>query len=115
MANQELDYVLEESDFLRKVAAVRSRNDEQILTDKDLLRTASFDKSSQPNEKVLYLSAIYSVIFLWTLLFVAPTFSGLAIGFTYPLISKSNRSEGWRWTGYCVIGLSLIMQIASFF
>jgi hypothetical protein len=115
MVNKEISQIVEENEFLRRVDTLRNRTESELLFDKSSLRKAAVDSSIGISEKILYLSAIYSVIFLWTLLFAAPTFSLLAVAFTYPLLSAQNKSNGWRWLGYFIMGLSSLMQLASFF
>lgn len=115
MNSKEISQVIEESDFLRRVKTLRGRSEEEVLLEKLNLRNAEFEAEPKEQEKLLYLSATYSLVFLWTLLFVNPSFSLIAAAFTYPIFSANNSSEGWRWMGYFIVGLSSLMQIASFF
>lgn len=110
---QEIADALEESDFLRKVESLRNRNEQEVLAAKDSLRSYGSDSEIKFSEKVFYVSAIYSVVFLWTLMFIAPYASLLGAAFTYPLLGKKNPSEGWRWVGYAIVSIAFIVQFAS--
>jgi hypothetical protein len=115
MVNKEISQILEENEFLRRVETLRNKTESDLLLDKIALKKAVENSSNRISEKRLYLSAVYSVIFLWTLLFAAPTFALLTSAFCYPLLSAQNKSNGWRWLGYFIVGLSSLMQLASFF